>query len=139
MQTTTAEAQIPSSGAIATQTETQTQTEIQSRVDTEVQTAVDPDSRGLTSAQNSSSNPDHDFICRHCHRSQSQAPSMVGGDTVPATPIIEPIQLQPVPPATFHGFVGSLGLSTVSVPNISHSPRLDPRSPISRTTSLPAK
>ena len=135
MQTTTAEAQIPTSGAIATQTETQTQTEIQSRVDTEVQTAVDPDTR----AQNSSSNSDHDFICRHCHRSQSQAPSMVGGDTVPATPIIEPIQLQPVPPATFHGFVGSLGLSTVSVPNISHSPRLDPRSPIVRTTSLPAK
>ncbi|KAK7685152.1 hypothetical protein QCA50_011515 [Cerrena zonata] len=117
---------------------TYSETGIQTQTETQSQTEANPDrsdTRGPVS------------ICPTCHchchqsqppsRSQSQSASTVGGDTVPATPVSQHNPLSPLNRQM--EFAGALGLSTLSVPNISHSPGLDPRSPIARSTSLPAK
>lgn len=118
--------------------------EIQTATEAQTQTEVYP------VAQSSSSTSICPTCQCHCHqsqpRSQSQSSSAVGsvgGDTVPATPANQPVALYALSPLNnrleFVGDLGALGLSSLSVPNVSHSPRLDPRSPIARSTSLPAK
>lgn len=83
--------------------------------------------------------PDHS-VCANCQSHRSEA--VAGEDTVPATPIQQSASLPPPihdRGLEFAGGLGALGLTTVSLPNISHQPMLDPRSPVTRTTSLPAK
>ncbi|CAL1707203.1 unnamed protein product [Somion occarium] len=77
---------------------------------------------------------------RICHRCQQSLPSSpaFGGDTVPATPNA---QLTGLPSTSYEAYEGlnALGLTqSMFVPNMSHEPGLDPRSPIARSTSLPA-
>ncbi|KAI0074635.1 hypothetical protein K474DRAFT_1665169 [Panus rudis PR-1116 ss-1] len=88
-------------------------------------------------------------LCDACHQpiqirspqpSTTRAPTTTGGDTVPATPVMpaQPLVQGNVEQSAF-GLYNALGLSqSMYVPHMVHDSTFDPRSPISRSTTLPA-